>query len=219
VVFSSTAFLFLFLPAVLVVYFALPRRFRNLALIAAGFIFYAWGAGNFVFVVALSTLADWALGLGVQRARRNGEARRAALLLVLAIGQNLGLLFYYKYSDFLLTQLTDAFVKLGFGDHDPRRGSRTSAAAGSPPIAGPPPQPAGTRWQTPLIPARISATRHLAARRSSVFSSDSVREEGRSPSGTSSSGLPKDSQVRATTAQPAASRTHMFRGWGSASSS
>jgi alginate O-acetyltransferase complex protein AlgI len=115
VVFSSTAFLFLFLPAVLVVYFALPRRFRNLALIAAGFIFYAWGAGNFVFVVALSTLADWALGLGVQRARRNGESRRAALLLVLAIGQNLGLLFYYKYSDFLLTQLTDAFVKLGFG--------------------------------------------------------------------------------------------------------
>jgi alginate O-acetyltransferase complex protein AlgI len=115
VVFSSTAFLFLFLPAVLVVYFALPRRFRNLALIAAGFIFYAWGAGNFVFVVALSTLADWALGLGVQRARRNGESRRAALLLVLAIGQNLGLLFYYKYSDFLLRQLTDAFVKLGFG--------------------------------------------------------------------------------------------------------
>jgi alginate O-acetyltransferase complex protein AlgI len=115
VVFSSTTFLFLFLPVVLAVYFVLPRRFRNLALIAAGFVFYAWGAGDFVFVVLASTLADWLLGLGVQQARREGDSRRAALLLVLAVGQNLGLLFYYKYSDFLLSQLTDAFVRLGFG--------------------------------------------------------------------------------------------------------
>jgi alginate O-acetyltransferase complex protein AlgI len=115
VVFSSTTFLFLFLPVVLAVYFALPRRFRNLALIAAGFVFYAWGAGTFVFVVLASTLVDWALGLGVQQARREGNTRRAALLLALAVGQNLGLLFYYKYSDFLLRQLTDAFVRLGFG--------------------------------------------------------------------------------------------------------
>jgi alginate O-acetyltransferase complex protein AlgI len=116
VVFSSTTFLFLFLPVVLALYFAAPRRCRNLVLIAAGFFFYAWGAGGFVFVVLLSTLADWLLGLGVQRARREDDARRAALLLVLSVGQNLGLLAYFKYSGFLLNQVTDALSALGSGD-------------------------------------------------------------------------------------------------------
>ena len=58
-VFSSTTFLFLFLPVVLALYFAMPRRGRNLVLIAAGFFFYAWGAGGFVFVSATGLLAAW----------------------------------------------------------------------------------------------------------------------------------------------------------------
>jgi alginate O-acetyltransferase complex protein AlgI len=115
-VFSSTTFLFLFLPAVLALYFASPRFAKNVVLIAAGFVFYAWGAGGFVFVVLLSTIADWVLALGVERARRDGEGRLAALLLVLAVGQNLGVLAYFKYADFLVSQVTDAFSALGLGD-------------------------------------------------------------------------------------------------------
>jgi alginate O-acetyltransferase complex protein AlgI len=117
VVFSSTTFLFLFLPVVLALYFAMPRRGRNLVLIAAGFFFYAWGAGGFVFAVLLSTLADWLLGLGVQRARQEGDRSRAALLATLAVCQNLGLLIYFKYSGFLLNQLTDTLSALGSGRH------------------------------------------------------------------------------------------------------
>jgi alginate O-acetyltransferase complex protein AlgI len=117
VVFSSTTFLFLFLPGVLALYFAMPRRFRNLVLIAAGFFFYAWGAGGFVFAVLLSTLADWLLGLGVQDARGEGDRRRAAVLATLAIVQNLGLLIYFKYSGFLLNQLTHTLSALGSGQY------------------------------------------------------------------------------------------------------
>ena len=74
--FTSPTFLFLFLPVVLVAVWLSPRPLRYL-LIAAGFVFYAWGAGGFVFVVLLSTLADWLLGLGIQRAPRGRHPQGA----------------------------------------------------------------------------------------------------------------------------------------------
>jgi alginate O-acetyltransferase complex protein AlgI len=115
-VFSSTTFLFLFLPAVLALYFAVPGRAKNIVLIAAGLVFYTWGAGGFVIVVLLSTLADWALALAINRARTRGDTRGASLLLAAAVLQNLGVLAYYKYADFAVSQVTDALANAGLGD-------------------------------------------------------------------------------------------------------
>ena len=44
-VFSSVAFIFFFLPAVLGVYYVSPRRLRNFILVLASLVFYVWGAG------------------------------------------------------------------------------------------------------------------------------------------------------------------------------
>ena len=105
--FSSNLFLFFFLPAVLLGYYILPRRLRNLFLLAASLLFYAWGTRKFVLVMIGSILFNYLIALLMQRSTR--EVIRK-LLLILAIAGNLGVLFVYKYLDFFISNLN----RLGF---------------------------------------------------------------------------------------------------------
>jgi len=101
--FTSPLFLFCFLPTVLVVYFAVPRRLRgvrNAWLLAASLVFYGAGEPRFVVVLAASCLVNWAAGLLVAPGRRG---RRAALWT--AVATNLALLFRWKYLAFAVRQL------------------------------------------------------------------------------------------------------------------
>ena len=105
--FSSNLFLFFFLPAVLLGYYILPRRLRNLFLLAASLLFYAWGTRKFVLVMIGSILFNYLIALLMQCSTR--EVIRK-LLLILAIAGNLGVLFVYKYLDFFISNLNS----LGF---------------------------------------------------------------------------------------------------------
>jgi hypothetical protein len=67
-VFSSTIFLFVFLPVVLVIYYNpifKGRTFRNIFLLIASLAFYAWGEPVFVFLMLLSIIITWLLGLKI----------------------------------------------------------------------------------------------------------------------------------------------------------
>lgn len=69
-VFSSTVFLFLFLPAVLLIYYnpiVKTRTFRNVFLLLASLAFYAWGEPIFVFLMILSIFITWYIGLKIQK--------------------------------------------------------------------------------------------------------------------------------------------------------
>jgi alginate O-acetyltransferase complex protein AlgI len=112
-VFSNPTFLFAFLPAVLLATWAAPTRLRRFVLLAASLVFYAWGVQELIFVVIGSTLVDWAIALGVRRARAEQRPRVARGLLVLSIVQNLGLLGYFKYAGFLTQQLDQIGSLLG----------------------------------------------------------------------------------------------------------
>jgi D-alanyl-lipoteichoic acid acyltransferase DltB (MBOAT superfamily) len=68
-VFSSTVFLFVFLPVVLVVYYNpifKGRTFRNIFLLIASLAFYAWGEPVFVFLMLLSIIITWFLGIKIE---------------------------------------------------------------------------------------------------------------------------------------------------------
>lgn len=93
--FSSAIFLFLFLPVFLIIYYLLPRQWHNAFLFGASLLFYAWGEGLVVMVLLVSALINFVAGRLVE----NGQ-RRAGLMLSL-VG-SLSLLFYYKYSNFLV---------------------------------------------------------------------------------------------------------------------
>jgi alginate O-acetyltransferase complex protein AlgI len=108
-VFSSPLFLFLFLPVVLTVHFAAPRRARNAVLLAASLFSYAWAEPAYVSVLLGSIALNYGCGLAVASAR--GARRRAAVTLAVVL--NLGLLATFKYLGFFADNLNHLLAALG----------------------------------------------------------------------------------------------------------
>ncbi|MBR5094943.1 MAG: MBOAT family protein [Oscillospiraceae bacterium] len=105
--FSSAVFLFLFLPAVLLGYYLLRSiKARNLLLLVASLLFYAWGEPVYVFLMLFSILANYLLGRGID-AGKSGRGRKA--MLILAVAVDLGILFLFKYLDFTIENLNALF--------------------------------------------------------------------------------------------------------------
>ncbi len=109
-VFSSSVFLFLFLPAVLVLYFVLPRKLQNLFLLLASLLFYAWGEGVFVAIMFASIVFNYLGGLVVARYRRETIGKYALWVAVIA---NLALLASFKYANFLVDNLNILISAVG----------------------------------------------------------------------------------------------------------
>jgi len=102
-VFSSITFLFLFLPLVLGIYFLLPGiRLRNLFLLIASLLFYAWGEKAFALIMVISITINYLFGIGLNRYRDKGTQK---FLLILGIALNLGLLAAFKYTSFFVDNL------------------------------------------------------------------------------------------------------------------
>lgn len=106
--FSSTFFLFAFLPIVLSLYFLLPGlRARNALLLLASLVFYAWGDTIYVFLLLSCIGLNFALG----RLIGSGPNRRSERgVLALAVGLNLGLLAVFKYANFIVDNLDWLFA-------------------------------------------------------------------------------------------------------------
>lgn len=99
-VFCSSLFLLYFLPVFLILYFLLPRQFKNGFILLISVFFYAWGAPNFVFYIAGSVILDYLLIRGMINA--TGIKRR--LFFWISVLLNLGLLLYFKYMNFFVDQ-------------------------------------------------------------------------------------------------------------------
>ena len=81
-VFSSLLFLFRFLPAVLILYFLAPRRWRNLVLLLFSLAFYAWGEPVYIILMLVSILVSYTGGILVDRFLRQGRSRSARVALI-----------------------------------------------------------------------------------------------------------------------------------------
>jgi len=111
-VFSSPVFLFLFLPLTLAGYFAMPGiRAKNLWLLAASLLFYAWGEVYFVLAMVASILANTALAAWIDRRRARPGAARAGMAVAVAV--NIGMLLALKYWNFAAGNLNALRAVLG----------------------------------------------------------------------------------------------------------
>lgn len=107
-VFSSIVFLFVFLPVVLALYYVVPAiRWKNVILLAASIIFYAWGEPVYIVLMLLSILFNFVMGLELERLREN--SRRKKLNLIFTVIVNLCILGFFKYYGFLLGSINSAF--------------------------------------------------------------------------------------------------------------
>ena len=111
-VFSSPLFLFFYLPAVLLVYYMTPLRWRNAVLLVFNLIFYGWGEPVYILIMFLSIAIDYTHGMLVEKAKRRGRDGRAQAAVCSSVLFNLALLFFFKYWDFLAESL--AAVGLDF---------------------------------------------------------------------------------------------------------
>ncbi len=109
-VFSSIVFLFCFLPIFLLLYFLADGKYKNGVILLGSILFYSWGAPRFIFVLLSTTLVDF-LVVRKMDASRSLWLRRSLLCLSLSI--NLGLLFYFKYSNFFIENLNRIFESVG----------------------------------------------------------------------------------------------------------
>jgi alginate O-acetyltransferase complex protein AlgI len=108
-VFSSTIFLFVFLPAAIICYYGQPllspKWLRNAVLLIFSYLFYLYGAAGFLLILILSTLAYYVLGRLIDR--KVGNKR---LWLSFSLLLNLGLLAYFKYANFFVGELNSFFL-------------------------------------------------------------------------------------------------------------
>lgn len=101
-VFSSLLFLFRFLPVMLLLYFAVPKRFRNGVLFIGSLLFYGWGEPVYISLLLFSTAVDYVHGRLVWNCLEEGKERAAKLCVASSVVINLSLLGVFKYADFLL---------------------------------------------------------------------------------------------------------------------
>ncbi|MCR5438409.1 MAG: MBOAT family protein [Selenomonas sp.] len=104
-VFSSNIFLFVFLPMVLLLYynpFSKSRKFRNVLLLIASLFFYGWGEPFFIWLMILSIITGWQIGLRITAAT---TPQKRKLWLSLGAAFHLGMLFVFKYLTFTANQL------------------------------------------------------------------------------------------------------------------
>ena len=109
--FSSITFLYYFLPIVFIVYFIVPKSWKNIVLLVSSLIFYAWGEPKYVILMVISIAFGYLFGLLIERSRGQ-KARRTWMILSVAV--SLALLAYFKYADFFIGNFSRLFGKDSF---------------------------------------------------------------------------------------------------------
>lgn len=121
--FSSPIFLFLFLPLVVFIYYIVPTRFKNIILLIASLFFYTWGEKVLVLLILMSSLIDYSSALIIETGRKK-------LGLYLSILFNLGVLVYFKYADFICTNLIETLVHFNWDFENAHRFSSVALPLG-----------------------------------------------------------------------------------------
>lgn len=99
-VFSSSVFLFHFLPVVFLFACIAKNKYRNHVLILGSLVFYAWGEPIYVLLMIVSILLNWFFGKRV-------KGHKA--WLAVAVTVNLLILGYYKYAGFMISTVNSMF--------------------------------------------------------------------------------------------------------------
>ena len=105
--FTSISFVFYFLPIVILLYyvFSFSRLIQNILLFIVSLVFYAWGDVKCLFLMLASILMNTGLGYLVDRYRYRRKLTKAILYITCAL--NLGVLFIFKYLNFVVRNIND----------------------------------------------------------------------------------------------------------------
>ena len=97
--FSSIPFLYYFLPVVLIAYFIVPDKMKNLMLLLSSLFFYGWGESKYVVLMLAVIIWGYVMGLFIEKYRERKAGKTA---LCLAVVLDVAVLGYFKYADFFI---------------------------------------------------------------------------------------------------------------------
>ncbi|MBQ8872278.1 MAG: MBOAT family protein, partial [Bacilli bacterium] len=102
-IFSSITFIYYFLPLLLIAYFIVPSKFRNLILLIFSLIFYFLGEPTYIVILLLSCFINYFLGKQIEKSKKK------KLFLILALLYNIIQLLVFKYTDFFIENINNVF--------------------------------------------------------------------------------------------------------------
>ena len=102
-IFSSILFLYYFLPLLLIIYFIVPSKYKNLVLLIFSLIFYFLGEPKYIIILLLSCITNYILSKQIEK------NKHAKLYLIIALILNIGALLIYKYTDFFISNINNIF--------------------------------------------------------------------------------------------------------------
>lgn len=102
----------LFFPIVFILYWivASKKNLRNILLLIASYVFYGWWDWRFLFLIIISSLVDFLVGLYIPKTTKGRDRK---ILLAISLLVNLGFLVYFKYANFFIESFVDAFRLFG----------------------------------------------------------------------------------------------------------
>lgn len=109
--FSTFLFIFYFFPVFFIIYYLLPKRYRNVYVLIASYLFYSWASPVGAMILLASSALDYFLGNEIASSVRPS---RKKLLLAAGVIVNLGILFYFKYFNFFGGELNRLLTLAGF---------------------------------------------------------------------------------------------------------
>ena len=101
--FSSMIFLWLFLPVVFISYYLIKIEYRNVLLLIASIIFYAWGGVSYTLIMFSSIIINYIFALLIDKSIVENNKLKKKIYLALCIVINLSILGYFKYTDFAIS--------------------------------------------------------------------------------------------------------------------
>ena len=107
--FSSVTFLFLFLPITILLYYLVPKKGRNFILLLMSLLFYGWGEPRLIILMVMSILVGYVTGIMADYGKRNEKMKLAKAGLLIALIYNIGMLGYFKYTDFFIGNINNWF--------------------------------------------------------------------------------------------------------------
>ncbi len=105
-VFSSITFIYYFLPLVLLVYFFTPKKYRNIPLLVFSLLFYSYGEPKYIILLIFSCIFNYIMGILITK---NRQSKKSTIYLLLSILVDVGLLLYFKYTNFFIENINNIF--------------------------------------------------------------------------------------------------------------
>ncbi|MDO4188269.1 MAG: MBOAT family O-acyltransferase [Lachnospiraceae bacterium] len=108
-VFSSLIFLCIFLPIMIIGYYVLPKKCRNIFLLLGSLFFYAWGEPKYIYLMLASIVGNYLFGIVIHYSAVKENISLKKIVLAVTVVFNIGLLIYFKYFVLLVSTARDLF--------------------------------------------------------------------------------------------------------------